>query len=127
MKLRPAQVDTLARKYGIQPFWKQNGRSHMKRTESLRLNLTREEKNQIELAAKKNGGGQTAVYARTVLYRQQKRMSSIVRELMRIKRKSSLSVWLRIPRIKSVRSASPGVFFRGGSVALFRLLTGVFT
>lgn len=67
MKLRPAQVDTLARKYGIQPFWKQNGRSHMKRSESLRLNLTREEKKQIELAAKKNGGGQTAVYARTVL------------------------------------------------------------
>ena len=43
------------------------------------------------------------------------------------KRKSSLSVWLRIPRIKSVRSASVMGFSSRVSVAIFRLLTGVFT
>ena len=36
-------------------------------------------------------------------------------------------LWLRIPRIKSVRSASVIGFSSRVSVAIFRLLTGVFT
>ena len=43
------------------------------------------------------------------------------------KRKSSLSVWLRIPRLKSLRSDSVMGFSSRVSVAIFRLLTGVFT
>lgn len=63
----PAQLDTLAQKYNIQPFWKQCGRDDRKRTEVLRITLTREEKQSIVDAAKDSGNGQVSVYARTIL------------------------------------------------------------
>ena len=77
MGLSPARLDSLANKYGIEPFWKQLGSDDCdcKRTESLRIKLTKEEKRQIVLAAEMSGGGQVAVYARTVLLRAAKSLA----------------------------------------------------
>jgi hypothetical protein len=62
----PHQLDSLAKKYNIAPFWKQCGG---KRTETIRITLTTEEKQNIAQAAAIHGNGQTAVFAREVLLR----------------------------------------------------------
>lgn len=62
----PSQLDTLAREYGIQPFWKQCGSA---RTENIRIALSPEEKQRILNAAAIYGNGQTAVFARSILLR----------------------------------------------------------
>ena len=63
----PHQLDSLAKKYNIMPFWKQcNG----KRTETIRITLTAEEKQSIARAAAIQGNGQTAVFARDILLRE---------------------------------------------------------
>ena len=63
----PHQLDSLAKKYNIMPFWKQcNG----KRTETIRITLTAEEKQSIARAAAIQGNGQTAVFARGLLLRE---------------------------------------------------------
>lgn len=63
----PHQLDSLAKKYNVAPFWKQCGG---KRTETLRITLTQEEKQRIAKAAAIHGNGQTAVFAREVLLRE---------------------------------------------------------
>ena len=63
----PHQLDSLAKKYNVAPFWKQCGG---KRTETLRITLTQEEKHRIAKAASIHGNGQTAVFAREVLLRE---------------------------------------------------------
>ena len=63
----PHQLDSLAKKYSIVPFWKQCGG---KRTETIRITLTREEKQSIANAAAIHGNGQTAVFARELLLRE---------------------------------------------------------
>lgn len=64
----PAQLDSLARKYQVAPFWKKCFRdSDNKREEVIRITLTTEEKNRICEAAKASGNGQVAVFARAVL------------------------------------------------------------
>lgn len=67
----PSQLDTLAREYGIQPFWKQCGSS---RTESIRIALSPEEKQRILNAAAIYGNGQAAVFARAILLREAERI-----------------------------------------------------
>lgn len=68
--IEPSQVDSLARKYEIAPFWKQTCKKQpIKRTSSLRLNLTPDEEHRIQDAASHHGNGQTAVFARTLLLR----------------------------------------------------------
>lgn len=59
----PSQLDSLARKYQVTPFWKTKG----KREEVIRITLTAEEKSRICEAAKVSGNGQMAVFARTIL------------------------------------------------------------
>ena len=63
----PSQLDTLARKYGIPPFWKQCGNA---RTESIRITLSPKEKQHILDAAAAHGNGQAAVFARSILLRE---------------------------------------------------------
>lgn len=66
--INPKQLDSAARKYNIKPFWKQcAGNGAERRVESLRLQLTVEEKGRICKAAKAYGGGQMAVFARSLL------------------------------------------------------------
>lgn len=66
-----AQLDSLARKYQVVPFWKQiAGESDSKRHETIRITLTPEEKSRICEAAKVSGNGQVAVFARAVLLQQ---------------------------------------------------------
>lgn len=67
----PHQLDSLAKKYNIAPFWKQCGG---KRTETIRITLTAEEKQRIAKAAAIHGNGQTAVFAREVLLREVERI-----------------------------------------------------
>lgn len=67
----PHQLDSLAKKYNIVPFWKQCGG---KRTETIRVTLTSEEKHRIAKAAAIHGNGQTAVFAREVLLREVNRI-----------------------------------------------------
>ena len=63
----PHQLDSLAKKYNIAPFWKQCGG---KRTETIRITLTADEKQCITRAAAIQGNGQTAVFAREILLRE---------------------------------------------------------
>lgn len=65
--ISPSQLDTLAREYRIQPFWKQCGGS---RTESIRITLTPQEKQYILSAASAHGDGQVAVFARSILLKE---------------------------------------------------------
>lgn len=67
----PHQLDSLAKKYNIAPFWKQ---CREKRTETIRITLTTEEKQNIAKAAAIHGNGQTAVFAREVLLREVNRI-----------------------------------------------------
>ena len=67
----PHQLDSLAKKYNVVPFWKQCGG---KRTETIRVTLTSEEKHRIAKAAAIHGNGQTAVFAREVLLREVNRI-----------------------------------------------------
>ena len=67
----PHQLDSLAKKYNVVPFWKQCGG---KRTETIRVTLTSEEKQRIAKAAAIHGNGQTAVFAREVLLREVNRI-----------------------------------------------------
>ncbi len=67
----PHQLDSLANKYNIAPFWKQCGG---KRTETIRITLTIEEKQRIAKAAAIHGNGQTAVFARELLLQEVNRI-----------------------------------------------------
>lgn len=64
MGIQPGQLDSLAQKYNIQPFWRQ---IRQDRNRCIRLLLTETEYDIIQKAAKKNSGGQLAVFARSVI------------------------------------------------------------
>ena len=64
MGIQPGQLDSLAQKYNIQPFWRQIKQDRHK---CIRLLLTEEEYEVISKAAKKNSSGQLAVFARSVV------------------------------------------------------------
>lgn len=65
MGIQPGQLDSLAEKYHIEPFWR---KIRQDRKRSIRLLLTDAEYESIKEAAKKNsGGGQLAVFARSVV------------------------------------------------------------
>ena len=64
MGIQPGQLDSLAQKYNIQPFWRQIKQDRHK---CIRLLLTEEEYEVISKAAKKNSSGQLAVFARSVI------------------------------------------------------------
>nr|WP_325193379.1 TniQ family protein [uncultured Oscillibacter sp.] len=70
MGISPSQLDSLVRKYGIEPFWKQCGRAEKKRTQCIRIMLTPSEMERVKEAARKHGNGQLAVFARMVLLTQ---------------------------------------------------------
>ena len=69
----PHQLDTLSRKYGVSPFWKQCGAS---RSKNIRITLSPGEKDLIQQAAAISGNGQTAVFARTVLLQEARRIAN---------------------------------------------------
>ena len=62
--IQPGQLDSLAAKYHIEPFWRQ---IRQDRRKCIRLLLTDEEYESIKKAAKKNSSGQLAVFARSVV------------------------------------------------------------
>ena len=62
--IQPGQLDSLAKKYNVQPFWRQ---IRMDRHKCIRLLLTDEEYEVISKAAKENGSGQLAVFARSAI------------------------------------------------------------
>lgn len=64
MGIQPGQLDSLAAKYHIEPFWRQ---IRQDRNRCIRLLLTEEEYKEIQKAAKKNSSGQLAVFARSVI------------------------------------------------------------
>ena len=64
MGIQPGQLDSLAAKYHIEPFWRQ---IRQDRCKCIRLLLTEEEYKKIQKAAKKNSSGQLAVFARSVV------------------------------------------------------------
>ena len=64
MGIQPGQLDSLAAKYHIEPFWR---KIRQDRKRSIRLLLTDAEYESIKEAAKKNSGGQLAVFARSVV------------------------------------------------------------
>ena len=64
MGIQPRQLDSLAAKYHIEPFWRQ---IRQDRKRCIRLLLTEEEYIEIQKAAKKNGSGPLAVFARGIL------------------------------------------------------------
>lgn len=53
--IKPFQLDVLAKKYAIQPFWEQNGTTAEKKTNMLKLHLTAEEREDIHQAAQQLG------------------------------------------------------------------------
>ena len=65
--ISPARLNSLARKYGIAPFWKQCKTTGARRTHCVRIMLSPEEKSLLYRAVKASGNGQTAVFARTVV------------------------------------------------------------
>ena len=67
----PSQLDSLARKYDVTPFWKQCSKES-KRQDCIRIMLTHEEKELLYKAAKASGDGQIAVFPRTMLLEQAK-------------------------------------------------------
>lgn len=73
--ISPSQLDSLARKYGISPFWKKCFKDGgNKREEVIRITLTPEEKSRISRAAKVSGNGQLAVFARAILLKETERI-----------------------------------------------------
>lgn len=64
MGIQPGQLDSLAAKHRIEPFWRQIRKD---RHRCIRLLLTAEEYEVISKAAKKNSSGQLAVFARSVV------------------------------------------------------------
>lgn len=64
MGIQPGQLDSLARKYKVQPFWRQ---IRQERNRCIRLLLTDNEYDVISQAAKENGNTPLAVFARTVI------------------------------------------------------------
>lgn len=62
--IQPGQLDSLAAKYHIEPFWR---KIRQDRKRSIRLLLTEEEYRSVQEAAKKNSSGQLAVFVRSVL------------------------------------------------------------
>lgn len=53
--LKPFQLDALAHKYGIEPFWERNGVSVEKKADMIKLYLTIEERQKIHQAAQELG------------------------------------------------------------------------
>ena len=64
MGIQPGQLDSLAKKYNVQPYWRQ---IRQDRNRCIRLLLTETEYDIIQKAAKKNSSGQLAVFARSVI------------------------------------------------------------
>ena len=62
--IQPGQLDSLAAKYHIEPFWRQ---IRQDRCKCIRLLLTEEEYRSAQEAAKKNSSGKLAVFARSVI------------------------------------------------------------
>ena len=64
MGIQPGQLDSLARKYKVQPFWRQIWQD---RNRCIRLSLTNSEYEAISQAAQDSGGIPLAVFARTII------------------------------------------------------------
>ena len=64
MGIQPGQLDSLAKKYQVKPFWRQIRQG---RDRCIRLLLTDSEYEAIQDAAKKSNYGQISVFARTIL------------------------------------------------------------
>lgn len=64
MGIQPGQLDSLAAKYHIEPFWRQ---IRQDRKRCIRLLLTDDEYKLVQEAAKKNSSGHLAVFARSVV------------------------------------------------------------
>ena len=64
MGMQPGQLDSLAQKYKVQPFWRQ---IRQERNRCIRLLLTDNEYDLIAQAAKENGNTQLAVFVRTII------------------------------------------------------------
>ena len=64
MDIHPGQLDSLAQKYNVQPFWRQ---IRQERNRCIRLLLTDNEYDVISQAAKENGNTPLAVFARTII------------------------------------------------------------
>lgn len=64
MGIQPGQLDSLAAKYHIEPFWRQ---IRQDRNRCIRLLLTNSEYEAILQAAKENGNTQLAVFVRTII------------------------------------------------------------
>ena len=64
MGIQPGQLDSLAQKYNIQPFWRQ---IRQERNRCIRLLLTAEEYATVWESNKNSGGGQLAVFARSIV------------------------------------------------------------
>lgn len=64
MGIQPGQLDSLAAKYHIEPFWRQ---IRQERNRCIRLLLTNSEYEAISQAAQESGGTPLAVFARTII------------------------------------------------------------
>ena len=64
MGIQPGQLDSLATKYHIEPFWRQ---IRQERSRCIRLLLTDNEYDVIEQAAQASGGTPLAVYVRAII------------------------------------------------------------
>lgn len=64
MDIHPGQLDSLAQKYNVQPFWRQ---IRQERNRCIRLLLTDNEYDVIAQAAKENGNTPLAVFARSII------------------------------------------------------------
>ena len=64
MGIQPGQLDSLAQKYNVQPFWRQ---IRQERCKCIRLLLTNSEYEAISQAAKENGNTQLAVFVRSII------------------------------------------------------------
>ncbi|MDE7243357.1 MAG: hypothetical protein K2O18_05180 [Oscillospiraceae bacterium] len=67
MGISSFQLDSLTKKYGIAPFWTQRNN---RRTETIALQLTSEEKQKVSAAVSLCGGGSAAAFVRTILLRE---------------------------------------------------------
>ena len=75
LEISPHQLDTLANKYEIEAFWKQRANYHEeRRCEIVRLTLTTEEKQLLSRAAALSGNGQLAVFVRTIILGEAKKI-----------------------------------------------------
>ena len=64
MGIQPGQLDSLAQKYNVKPFWRQ---IRQERNRCIRLLLTNSEYEAISQAAQESGGTPLAVFARTII------------------------------------------------------------